>query len=143
MGTADDAEGEKREKRGGEIPGYPVAEMREAVARAIRGTTLRRVAREVGMAPNGLAKFVRGAVSREDTLRKVLAWYVQHAARSHDASPPVARAALAVMLERMPPKDRGWAERALLTAVAKIYRDMGVAVPEWLTTLRERGRRAG
>lgn len=48
-----------------------VPTIRAAVADRVEKTTLRKVAREIGMTPSGLTKFIGGAVPYRRTLRKL------------------------------------------------------------------------
>lgn len=68
-----------------EMPGaagdVPIEQLREAAYGAARESSVRRIAREVGMSPTGLAGFLSGETrSTSRTRRKLTQWYL----RSHD-----------------------------------------------------------
>jgi len=53
-------------------------EIRTAIQAHIDRTSLRQVAREIGMSPSGLDKFVAGSKPYPKTLRKLKGWYRRH-----------------------------------------------------------------
>jgi len=58
----------------------PVALLRDAVAREVARRSLRGVAQDVGISPNGLRNFVNGAVPRPATRAKLERWLGRNAA---------------------------------------------------------------
>ena len=56
------------------VPTLPVPLLRDGIAREAARYSLRRVAREVGMSPNGLRDFLRGALPRSATRAKLEQW---------------------------------------------------------------------
>jgi len=56
------------------VPTLPVPLLRDGLAREAARFSLRRVAREVGMSPNGLRQFLQGAVPRSATRVKLERW---------------------------------------------------------------------
>lgn len=56
------------------VPTLPVPLLRDGLARESARFSLRRVAREVGMSPNGLRHFLEGAAPRSATRVKLECW---------------------------------------------------------------------
>jgi hypothetical protein len=111
-----------------------LARLREALSSRVEQRSLRRVAREVGMSPSGLQKFLGGTRPYSGTRRKLERWYVREAAldptgaMSHD----LALAALRVLVHDLPIEGRGTALRRLTEALERSYGVAGVAAPSWL-----------
>ncbi|PYP43709.1 MAG: hypothetical protein DMD50_16655 [Gemmatimonadetes bacterium] len=59
---------------GSAVPTLPVPLLRDGLAREAARFSLRRVAREVGMSPNGLRGFLQGAVPRSVTRIRLESW---------------------------------------------------------------------
>ncbi|HEX6937969.1 MAG TPA: hypothetical protein VF158_01055 [Longimicrobiales bacterium] len=117
--------------------GLRLDRLREAVAERVDAQSLRRVAREVGMSPTGLQKFLHGATPYSATRRKLERWYVREVA-SYGGAPDAEslRAALHILGRDLP---RGERERALADIVQRLetaYRDAGLAPPPWLAEIR-------
>src|SRR3954462_11299295 len=60
--------------------GATVQHLREMAAARVEHTSLRGVAREIGMSPTGLKKFLMGTAPYSPTLRRLRKWYLQHGA---------------------------------------------------------------
>lgn len=117
-------------------PGVPVSTLRAAVAEAVARTSSHAVAREVGMSAPSLRDFINGSEPRQATVRKLAEWYVRTAADRGDVlSEGTARAALALLVEPIPPERREDALRELVDAIERSYRAAGVPVPKWLQKL--------
>lgn len=54
---------------------YTVEELRSAAAARVENTSLRGAAREIGMSPSGLKKFLLGTSPYAATLRKLRTWF--------------------------------------------------------------------
>ena len=114
-----------------------VRHLRETAAARVESTSLRGVAREIGMSPTGLKKFLSGTAPYTPTLKRLRKWYVRHAALptgqvgQHDAS-----AALAVLTHDLPPDARRETLGRLLDSLARGYDAAGRARPDWLAELR-------
>jgi len=114
-----------------------VHHLRETAAARVESTSLRGVAREIGMSPTGLKKFLLGTAPYSPTLRRLRKWYIQHAAlptgevSQHDAS-----AALAVLTHDLPPEPRRTAADCVLDCLAKGYDASGRGRPRWVADLR-------
>jgi len=119
-----------------------VQHLRERAAARVERTSLRGVAREIGMSPTGLKKFLLGTAPYSPTLRRLRKWYLQHAALPtgevsyHDAS-----AALVVLIHDLQPEPRRYAADCLLDCLERAYEASGRPVPRWTAELRtEHGR---
>ncbi len=67
---------------------FELEELRDAVAETVEQGSLRGVAREIGMSPTGLKKFLGGTDPYGPTLRKLVPWIEQHVLRSRPAPEP-------------------------------------------------------
>jgi hypothetical protein len=120
-----------------------VQHLREMAAARVENTSLRGVAREIGMSPTGLKKFLLGTAPYSPTLRRLRKWYLQHAALPtgevsyHDAS-----AALVVITHDLQPEPRREAVDCVLDCLERGYERTGRPPPRWIADLRaEYGRR--
>lgn len=118
--------------------GLSVERLREAVAARVECASLRQAAREVGMSPTGLRKFLEGSSPYTPTRRKLERWYVREAAAHQgDVSHEAAVAALRVLVQDLPPARRRPAAEALLGALEHAYEGARLTAPEWLRALRQ------
>lgn len=115
----------------------PLEPLREAVAKKVEARSLRQVAREVGMSPTGLQKFLAGATPYSATRRKLERWYVRETAGyGGDLTVGSALAALRVLVQDLPPRDQPGALTELVSLLEKVYRIQERAAPPWLRELR-------
>jgi hypothetical protein len=115
-----------------------VEAIREAARLAVAETSLRAVARAVGLSPMGLSNFLDGRRPYTATLRKLTIWYVAEGARK-GAHEDVIRAALYVLLEGLPAKGRERGVAAVLGVVERMHRESRTQAPAWLARLRGDG----
>lgn len=113
-----------------------VESIRAAARLAIEATSLRAVARDVGMSPMGLKHFVAGTQPYSATSRKLLAWYAVYQADAGGSSVESIRAALELMTNDLPVPSRDEGVAILLAAAWKHRDEIGVRQPGWLVTLR-------
>lgn len=109
----------------------PLERMREVLARRVEATSLRHVAREVGMSPTGLQKVLDGADSYSRTRRKLERWYVRESVRYGGG----VNAAAVIAALRVTVVGQGRCtipSRARRAAVAP--EGAGNSAPEWLVT---------
>lgn len=126
-----------------DVPADPrsatIQHLREAAAGHVENTSLRNVAREVGMSPTGLKKFLEGTAPYAFTVRRLRSWYVRHAAAQPS---PVgvedAGAALGVLVHDLHPSPRKQAALSVLEAVGRGYEQSGKTRPAWVAELRTR-----
>lgn len=114
-----------------------VSVIRQAAALAVEATSLRAVARAVGVSPMGLRNFLRGREPYSATRRRLTAWFVLYADERPEHTEAVARASLAVLVEGIAEGERDAAARELLAAVSRIYAERGARPPGWLRAISE------
>lgn len=124
-----------------QIPADPrnatIRHLREAAVARVENTSLRSVAREIGMSPMGLRNFLHGTEPYAPTLRRLRNWYVKYAAlRTGSVHTEDATAALAVLVHDLAPDPRREAAATVLEAVGRGYEKSGVTQPAWVTELR-------
>lgn len=118
-------------------PSPPLERMREALAARVEATSLRQVARDVGMSPTGLQKVLGGADSYSRTRRKLERWYVReslHYGGGLDAA--AVTAALRVAVQDLAPGPRRETLERLVSDLEKGYTAGGTAAPPWLAEVR-------
>ena len=114
-----------------------VRHMREVAAERVRNTSLRGVAREIGMSPTGLKKFLQGTAPYSPTLRRLRSWYVQYAARPTGAvSRDEASAALSVLVHDLTAEPRRVTADGVLETLGRGYELSGKGRPLWVAELR-------
>jgi len=115
-----------------------VRHLREVATARVEATSLRRVAREIGMSPTGLRKFLDGTEPYTPTLHRLRVWYVRFAASpGHEVAREEASAALAILTHDLSPTPRRVAAGGMLDALTRGYEASGRARPAWLVDLRE------
>ena len=120
-------------------PSRPVRvdELRDAARRAVEVSSLRQVAREIGLSAPGLSSFLEGASPRRGTVRKLQAWYVRRSTAGTDVSEETARAALDLLVDSLTERKRGKVQRMILDVLGEAHRRGGTEPPPWLDVLRE------
>jgi hypothetical protein len=109
--------------------------LRAAARSAVARTSLRKVARDIGISAPGLALFLDGSVPRESTLRKIRDWYFSEAATHTEVSEDTARAALSMLLEPMPEEKRDKIFQKIVEILVDAHRKQGTVPPRWLQAL--------
>jgi hypothetical protein len=103
----------------------PDAELVEVFRTAARQRTdaasLRAVARQVGMSPSGLSKFLDGASPYAKTLARLRAWYLWQHENPATLSPQEALAALQLLVAGAPMNRRPEAAQAAVSALRDIF----------------------
>jgi len=123
----------------------PIDRLRQVVNARLATTSLRALAREVGMSPSGLQKFVDGSAPYLPTREKLERWYVREAAeRRVDRGVETVLAALRVLVGELPAARQGRALSDLFGVLDSAYDGRAVARPGWLEeagrALRTEGR---
>ncbi|MBI4409145.1 MAG: hypothetical protein HY561_05525 [Gemmatimonadetes bacterium] len=115
----------------------PVEWLRDAVAVEVEATSLRQVAREIGMSPTGLHKFLTGATPYSATRRKLEHWYIREESARYGAelSAEAALAALHVLVRDLPATRQTAALQRLTHSLMEIYREVRRPSPTWLREL--------
>lgn len=124
------------------MPAYrrnaPFERIREVLTARIEATSLRRVARDVGMSPTGLRKLLEGSRPYSATRQKLERWYVRETAQyGGPLSAGSAFAALRVLVQDLPVAHRRGALEGLFAAVREAYAAAQTPEPVWLEELRE------
>jgi hypothetical protein len=114
-------------------PGVGV--LRDAARSAVERTSLRSVARAIGMSAPGLALFLDGGTPNQTTLSKIRLWYFSEAAVESGVSEDVACVAIGVLLEPLPAGARPRVHGEMLALLAEAYRRQGTLLPSWLDAL--------
>jgi len=112
-----------------------IGRIRAAVAAEVARSTLRAVARRVGMSPSGLRKFLEGTKPYAPTLDRLRSWYF-HAAGVHRMTPADIAAVLRGLVLTLPEPATGVVN--LLAAVETSYEQAGMYPPEWVNAVRAR-----
>jgi hypothetical protein len=116
-----------------------IKHLRETAASRVENTSLRNVAREIGMSPTGLKKFLLGTAPYSPTLRRLRQWYLRYAAvPGEGVALQDAMAALDVLVHDLPPEPRRETAGCLLDCMGRGYDRSGRARPGWVAELRER-----
>jgi hypothetical protein len=114
-----------------------IRHLRETAAARVENTSLRSVAREIGMSPTGLKKFLQGTAPYSPTLRRLRNWYVHYAAlQAGEVLTQDATAALAVLVHDLSPDPRRAAAGCVLDCVSRGYDQSGKTRPVWIDELR-------
>jgi transcriptional regulator with XRE-family HTH domain len=114
-----------------------IKHMRESAAARVRNTSLRGVAREIGMSPTGLKKFLQGTEPYAPTLRRLRAWYVQYGASpAGEVKKEEASAALEVLVHDLSPDPRAETAGGMLELLGRGYELSGRGRPAWVAELR-------
>jgi transcriptional regulator with XRE-family HTH domain len=114
-----------------------IRKMRQVVAEHVDNTSLRKVARQLGMSPAGLRQFLDGAAPYTPTLRRLRRWYPRYAAQAAgNVDPRDAATALTLLLHEFAPDPRGEVAAEILDTLAGAYEASGKTRPEWIGELR-------
>jgi hypothetical protein len=110
-----------------------IPQMREAVMERVERTSLRTAAREIGMSPSGLKKFLDGTIHR---LRR---WFLAHAAGTREElTDEEAFAALRVLVHDLPPSAQAPTVDAMLHCMEQSYTRSRRDIPPWVAEMRDR-----
>jgi hypothetical protein len=116
----------------------PVPTLRNAVERAVKASSLRRVALATGMSPMGLSAFIGGTEPLPSTVEKLTSWYLRTLReRAETTTGATARAALATLLDFLPPKERAELVREFRRTLEARAKAAGVPVPDWVEELQD------
>ncbi|WP_420127625.1 hypothetical protein [Longimicrobium sp.] len=115
----------------------PLDAIRREAELARDATSLRAVARAIGITPMGLSGFLAsGSNPQARTVRKLNSWYVRRMATRPPEGEDEARAALTILAGYYPQKQRFRVLSRVLDSMEAEFRESGVAPPAWLETLR-------
>jgi hypothetical protein len=108
--------------------------IRDALRRAISTTSLRAVARDVGMTAPGLQSFIDGGQPRAATARKLIEWYVRDAALKNELSEDSIGAALHLLTAALPVVRGNSVRESILATLREAFTETGCNLPSWLAT---------
>lgn len=115
-----------------------IQHLRDAASARVETTSLRGVAREIGMSPTGLKKFLLGTAPYSPTLRRLRKWYLQYGAvQANQVGLEDASAALAILTHDLLPEPRRAATSGVLDLLGQGYDSSGKPRPRWLGDLRQ------
>lgn len=107
--------------------------LRENIARHVHASSLRAVARQVGMSPTALDKFLGGGTPYSSTRRKLYTWWLREGRRARaDLSASGIGAALASLVAELPAEKRETALFELVDTLKELYDAQGPLCPAWL-----------
>jgi len=127
-----------------ERPLSHLARLRENVALRVAATSLPEVARQVGMSPAGLERFLAGGTPLARSRQKLEEWYDREGGRpAPDVTAAGVEVALGAMLRDLPGELRPQATGRMVGVVCEVYCSAGVPAPPWLRELSRRFSCAG
>lgn len=120
-------------------PRATIKHLRETAAARVENTSLRSVAREIGMSPTGLKKFLMGTAPYSPTLRRLRHWFLQYgASQTGELGVEEASAALTVLVHDLAPDARRSATVCMVDCMGRGYEESGKPRPGWLSQLADR-----
>jgi hypothetical protein len=120
-------------------PPVPLDRVRRTVAIQVQATSLRHVARRIGMSPTGLEKFLRGAEPYSGIRRKLVEWWGREGlGAGAEVSTDLADDALTALVRDLPAAQRRAAMLEMLEVLRAAHEMDGVPVPPWLDELARR-----
>jgi hypothetical protein len=112
--------------------------LRETVALRVQATSLGTVARQVGMSPTGLEKFLAGEMPYSRSRQRLQEWWVKQSARPRsDVTMEGVEVAIGALVRDLPAEHRVEAIRRVVAALQRVYGEQEAAPPEWLERLAE------
>lgn len=110
--------------------------LREQVATRVQATSLRSVARQVGMSPTGLEKFLAGGTPYTRSRQKLQDWAERETGRpSNDLTLEGVEIAIGALVRDIPAEHRVDAIARLVRTLRAVYQAQGARPPEWLDQL--------
>jgi hypothetical protein len=112
--------------------------LRETVAVRVQASSLRAVAKQVGMSPTGLEKFLGGSTPYARSRQKLHDWWVREGARPRsDMTAGGVEIAMGALLRDLPPEYRDESMRRLVRSLVRVYAAQESPPPPWLDELVE------
>lgn len=120
-------------------PPTSISRLREAVTIRVQATSLRSVARQVGMSPSGLDKFLAGGMPYQKSRRKLFDWlHRERANLGADLTVDGIAAALGSLVRDLPPDRRERALHSLLDTLNILYAEHSETPPPWLAEITQK-----
>ena len=117
------------------IPTLPIPLLRAGIAREAARYSLRRIAREVGVSPNGLRYFLLGAMPRGPTRAKLERWL---ASQGNVTRPPNVGQFVRLLNQLavdLSPGQKAQFGRTIAALLIESYEVRRLAPPRWVETL--------
>ena len=112
--------------------------LRETVALRVQATSLKTVARQVGMSPAMLERFLAGGTPYSRTRQRLQEWWVREASKPRtDLSVEGVEVAIGALVRDLPPEHRVEAIRRVVASLRRVYREQDAEPPPWLGRLVE------
>lgn len=112
--------------------------LRETVSIRVQATSLRSVARQVGMSPSGLEKFLSGGTPYTRSRQKLQEWWEREGRRPRsELSTEGVVIAIGALVRDLPPEMRGRAMKGIVGSLRGLYETHTAACPPWLAELAE------
>lgn len=116
-----------------------ITRLREAVTIRVQATSLRSVARQVGMSPSGLDKFLAGGMPYQKSRRKLFDWLTrEHSNLGADLTVDAIAASLGSLVRDLPPDRRARALDTLLATLRGLYDEHSETSPAWLAEITQK-----
>jgi hypothetical protein len=110
--------------------------LRDGVAVRVQATSLRIVARQVGMSPTGLLKFLAGGTPYAKSRKKLFDWWDrQQGHLPTELSSSEIAAAINALIQELPPERRAGAMEDLTATLRGLYERHSDVCPAWLAEL--------
>lgn len=113
----------------------PVPLLRAAVERELTNTSLRQAAREIGLSPNALRNFVRGAEPRATTRHRLERWLASRGARGRGPSLSAFVRLIEHVTPDLPPREARELGREMSQLLVDAYERQHVPPPRWVREL--------
>ncbi len=117
------------------VPTLPIALLRDGIAREAARYSLRRVAREVGMSPNGLRDFLGGAAPRSATRGKLERWLGEQGKVTRPPNVGQFVRLLNQLAVDLSPAQKTQFGRAIGLLLIESYETRRLAPPRWVQSL--------
>lgn len=119
-----------------ERPLTSLERLRETVALRVQATSLRAVARQVGMSPSGLEKFLSGGTPYSRSRQKLQDWWEREGSRPRsEVSSEGIEVAMGALVRDLPAEFRAEAVQRIVRALRDVYHEQDAAFPPWLDAL--------
>lgn len=114
-------------------------QLRLAAQAALERRSLRKVADEIGLSPNGLKKFLAGGSPHAATLGRLRRWYAHERLRHGSDDDGAREVVLSYLLQQVPAERREEAARRLPELLGAFVEEFGGQRPPWLERDQARG----
>ena len=123
-----------------EVTSEDVERYRSAVRTAVADSTVRDVARAVGMSHGGLHNFLNGSEPHGRTIGLIRAWYIRTAGVERVSATELLTV-ISRLVATLPDQRRGVLN--VLSAIESSYNQQGIVPPEWIARVLNRLGTAG